>query len=62
MSESPILLATKDEPAGTGDPRPMECIVCGAPYVGLRAGDDCERPGCTGAVYFDVPDEEVQHV
>jgi hypothetical protein len=36
------------------DPRPMECSVCGAGYIGSRAGEECGVEGCDGRLYFVV--------
>jgi hypothetical protein len=35
-------------------PRPMECSVCGAGYIGSRAGEECGVEGCDGRLYFVV--------
>jgi hypothetical protein len=36
------------------DPRPLECSVCGAGYIGSRAGEECGVEGCDGRLYFVV--------
>jgi hypothetical protein len=30
----------------------MECSVCGAGYIGSRAGEECGVEGCDGRLYF----------
>jgi hypothetical protein len=32
----------------------MECSVCGAGYIGSRAGEECGVEGCDGRLYFVV--------
>lgn len=44
------------------DRKGLVCNTCGTHHRSLRVGDDCPEEGCTGAVYFDVPEREVAHV
>jgi hypothetical protein len=49
-----ISFALRSSAPAPADPRPMECSVCGAGYIGSRAGEVCGVEGCDGRLYFVV--------